>query len=110
MIKKNDFKNLKLIFNNCNINIKKIISNRFFIKGSIISDKNPDIDTFFYIQFNENNSKIFFVENYSIKFEQSFKFGTKIIKGYSKKTSLNLDMINKVIENKKYTNIILKVN
>ena len=46
MIKKNDFKNLKLIFNNCNINIRKIISNTF-IKGSIISDKNPDIDFFF---------------------------------------------------------------
>ena len=46
MIKKNDFKNLKLIFNNCNINIRKIISNTF-IKGSIISDKNPDIDSFF---------------------------------------------------------------
>ena len=106
MIKKNDFKNLKLIFNNCNINIRKIISNTF-IKGSIISDKNPDIDSFFHIQFNENNSKIFFVENGSIKFEQSFKFGTKIIsKDITKITSLNLDMINKVIENNPYTNII----
>ena len=106
MIKKNDFKNLNLIFNNFNINIRKIISNTF-IKGSIISDKNPDIDSFFHIQFNENNSKIFFVENGSIKFEQSFKFGTKIIsKDITKITSLNLDMINKVIENNPYTNII----
>ena len=106
MIKKNDFKNLKLIFDNCNINIKKIISNTF-VKGTIISDKNPDIESFFHIQFNENNSKIFYVENGSIKFEQSFKFGTKIIsKDITKITSLNLDMINKVIENNPYTNII----
>ena len=42
----------------------------------------------------------YFVENGSIKFEQSFKFGTKIIsKDITKITSLNLDMINKVIEN-----------
>ena len=105
MIKKNDFKNLKLIFNNCNINIRKIISNTF-IKGSIISDKNPDID-FFFISNSMKITQNIFVENGSIKFEQSFKFGTKIIsKDITKITSLNLDMINKVIENNPYTNII----
>ena len=78
MINKNDYKNLENIFKQCNLKIKKILLESF-VKGSLINDNNPKIDTFFYIQINDKNSKIFYVENNAIKFEQKFNFGTEII-------------------------------
>lgn len=98
LINENDYKNLKSVFDNCNIKIKKIITDSF-LKGTIISKSNPDSDTFFHIQLNENTCKIFCSENDSIKFEQIFKFGTNIItKDISKITSLKLESINKIID------------
>ena len=78
LINKNDYKNLENIFKQCNLKIKKILLESF-VKGSLINDNNPKIDTFFYIQIEDKNSKIFYVENNAIKFEQKFNFGTEII-------------------------------
>ena len=98
MINKNYYKNLKAIFDNCNIKIKKIISNNF-VKGTMISDTYLNVNTFFHIQLNENDSKIFYFENDSFKYEQSFKFGTKLIlKDIAKVTSLSMEIIAKLIE------------
>ena len=45
-----------------------------------------------------NNSKIFYFENNSLKFEQDFKFGTDIIiKDISKITSLKNDTVKKIL-------------
>ena len=56
--------------------------------------------TFFQIRINENNSKIFYFENDTLKFEQNFKFGTSIIaKDISKITTLKLDTIRKILDN-----------
>ena len=47
---------------------------------------------------NENNSKIFYFENNSLKFEQDFKFGSDIIiKDISKITSLKTETIKKIL-------------
>ena len=98
MIKENDLKNLKTMFDTCNIKIKKIITESF-VKGAIINNSNPSVDTFLHIQISENNCKIFYTENSSIKFEEVFKFGSKMIeKDISKVTSLNLEIVNKIIE------------
>ena len=71
-----------------------------FIKGANISDNQNNIDTFFLIEINEKNSKIFFFENDSLKFEQNFEFGTEIIvKDISKITALNTELV-RVILNK----------
>ena len=78
LINKNDYKNLENIFNKCNLRIKKLLLESF-VKGSLINDNNPEIDTFFYIQIDKKNSKIFYVENNAIKYEQKFNFGTEII-------------------------------
>ena len=78
MINLKDYKNLENIFNQCNLKIKKILLESF-IKGSLIVDSNLKIDTFFYIQIEEKNSKIFYVKNNAVKFEQKFNFGTEII-------------------------------
>ena len=78
LINKNDYKNLENIFNQCNLRIKKLLLESF-VKGSLINDDNPKIDTFFYIQIESKNSKIFYVENNAIKYEQKFNFGTELI-------------------------------
>ena len=108
LINKNDFKNIKNIFDNCNLNIKKII-NKSFIKGANLSDNSKNIDTFFHIKILENNSKIFYFENDSIKFEQNFKFGTNIIiKDISKIISLKEDTVIKVLNKINLNNNILE--
>ena len=75
LINKNDYKNIQNIFKQSNLRIKKILLESF-VKGSLINEINPKIETFFYIQIEEKNSKIFCVKNNAIKFEQKFNFGT----------------------------------
>lgn len=101
LINENDYKNLENIFKQCNLKIKKILIESF-IKGTLINDNNPKIDTFFYVQIEDKISKIFFVENNSIKFEQKFNFGTEIIvSDICKITSLEKDSVKDLIlENK----------
>ena len=103
LIKTNDYKNLKNIFEKCNLKIKKILL-KSFIKGAHVSDKNPNIDTFFQIEINRNNSKIFYFENNSLKFEQNFKFGSDmILKDISKITSLKKETIKKILNDIKFS-------
>ena len=98
LINYNDDKNLNLIINKCNLKLKKIFL-KSFIKGTRLSDDYKNIDTFFYIQIKDNNSKIFYFENDSLKSEQNFRFGTDIIiKDISKITSLKIDTVKKILE------------
>jgi len=93
----NDYKNLKKIFEKCNLKIKKILFDSF-VKGALISDMNPNINTFYYIQINKNDAKIFFIENDAIKYEQKFNFGTDIVsQDISKVTYLKKSTIFKII-------------
>ncbi len=102
LINKNDFKNLQNIFEKCNLKIKKILLNSF-VTGSLLSDSNSKINTFFHIQINKESSKIFYVENDSIKFEQKFKFGTEIIlRDIAKITFLKIDIIENILKQNPY--------
>ncbi len=97
LINSNDYKNIKSIFDNCNLNIKKILI-KSFIKGANKSENLKNADTFFQINIYENNSKIFYFENNSLKFEQNFKFGTNIIiRDISKITSLKIDTVKMIL-------------
>ena len=99
LINKNDYKNLINIFENCNLKIRRIFLDSF-VKGSFISNDNPKVDTFLYIQIKEDISKIFYIENDSVKYEQKFNFGTKIVtQDISKITSLNIESVENIIEN-----------
>ncbi len=98
LINTNDYKNLKVIFERCNLKIKKILI-KSFIKGANLSDSKKGLDTFFHLKINNNDSKIFFFENNSLKSEFSFNFGTEIIiRDISKITSLKTERI-KIILN-----------
>ena len=104
LINSNDHRNLKNIFNKCNLKIKKILI-KSFIEGAVINKNYKDNDTFFYIKINENNSKIFYFENNSLKSEQNFKFGMNIIlKDISKITSLKIDTIKNFLDKTLLTN------
>lgn len=97
LINSNDFKNLKSIFEECNLRIKKILL-KSYLKGAFISDKNLNLDTFFFVEISSSNSKIFYFENDCLKFEQSFKFGYDIIlKDISKITLFKKDIIEEIL-------------
>ncbi len=103
LINNNDFNNLNNIFDKCNLKIKKILL-KSFVEGAYLSNKNPNIDTFFLAKINENNSKIFFFENNALKFEQNFSFGSNlVINDISKITSLNKSIVKKILSNSKLT-------
>ena len=99
LINSNDYKNLKYIFDKCNLKINKIIL-KSFIKGANLSEKNNDIETFYQVRVNKEKSKIFIFENNSLKFEQDFKFGFNVvIRDICKITSLSQHTVKNVIEN-----------
>ena len=97
LINNNDHNNLKSIFNKCNLKIKRIFI-KSFVEGSYISNTNPEIDTFFKIKISSNNSQIFYFENDSLIFQQNFDFGSDLIfNDISKITSLNLNIVKKIV-------------
>ena len=64
---KNNYKSLKRIFDKCNLKIRKIFI-KSFVLGVNISDRHKNNTTFFHIKIKENNSKIFYFENNSLKY------------------------------------------
>ena len=108
VLNNNDYSNLIKIFDNCNLKIKKILF-KSFVEGSIISNENTDLNTFFQIKINENNSQIFFFEDDSLKFEQNFNFGLDLIlRDISRITSLKKNIIKNIINNIEPTKNIAK--
>ena len=97
LIDKNDYKNLKHIFEKSNLKIKKILL-KSFVKGAYTSKTNSKTDSFFQIHLGNENCKIFFFENNSLIFEQIFNFGVNIIiKDISKLTSLKEDIVKNIL-------------
>ena len=97
LINSNDNKNINNIFERCNLKIKKILV-KSFIKGAYISNNYKNTESFFYIKISDNNSKIFYFENNSLKSEETFKFGIDIImRDISKITTLKIETIKKIL-------------
>ncbi len=106
LIDENIFKNLKHIFDSCNLKVKKLFL-KSFLKGAYLSNYNNKADTFCQININNAKSKILYFENNALKFEQDFKFGSDIIiKDISKITSLKTEFIkNFLIKNELNQNL-----
>jgi len=68
LINNNDLKNLNIIFEKCNLKIKKILL-KSFVEGSHLISVNKGNDTFFQIKIDYNNSQLSYFENESLKFE-----------------------------------------
>ena len=108
LIDKNIFKNLINIFDKCNLKIKKIL-HKSFVEGSLISNNNKNLSTFFHINIDINNSQIFYFENNSLKSDQNFDFGSDlVIKDISKITSLKTELVKKIINSVQCTQDISK--
>lgn len=108
LINENDYKNLNNIFNKCNLRIKKVFL-KSFVEGSYISTKNENLDTFYQIKINSHDSQLFYFENDSLKFEQSFDFGSDIVaRDISKITSLKIEIVKKIINSLSLTHDTLK--
>ena len=98
LIDKNDYKNLKYIFDKNSLKIKKILF-KSFVKGAHTSKTNSKADSFFQIHLGNDSSKIFYFENNSLKFEKIFNFGVNIIiKDISKLTSLKEDIVKTILK------------
>ena len=103
MIDNNDFKNLKNIFDKCNLRLKKIIS-KSFIEGVNVINTDQNYETFFKIEISENKSKLFFFENGSLKYIEKFNFGTKLIlNDISKVTAIKNETIIKILRNSNFS-------
>ena len=99
LIYKNDYKNLNNIFNKCNLKIKKILLKNF-VEGTFLINENKNLNTFFKIEINENISKLFYFENFVLKFAQNFNFGSNLIlSDISKVTSLKKNNVSKILSN-----------
>jgi cell division protein FtsA len=108
LINLNDYKNINNILDKCNLKIKKIIL-KSFIKGAYLINNNQNTETFFQIQIGNDNSKILYFENSSLKFEQDFNFGLNIIiKDISKITSLKVNTVKEIIKKTKFENNFLE--
>ena len=96
LIKNNELKNLKTLFNKCNLGINKIILKNFSDGIKIINNfKN---DTFIKIKIGKSESTLSFFFESAFCFFQKFNFGSDIIlKDISKVCSLEISTIQKII-------------
>ena len=96
LIKDNELKNLKTIFNRCNLSLNKIIL-KSFTEGIKIIKKNK-IDTFIKIEINENDSNLIFFSESAFCYFQKFNFGSNmILKDISKVCSLEISKVRNII-------------
>ena len=104
LIKQNDFKNIKQIFNKNNLNVKKVLIKEF-IEGTQLIDQNNNIETFFKIKINKDSSNISFFDKSSFRYVEYFNFGTSIIfKDIMKVCSINYEIIEKILADKSFQN------
>ena len=107
LINENDYKNIKNIFNKCNLKIKKILL-KSFVEGVFLINENKKLDTFFKLEISNNNTELFYFENRALKFSQNFEFGSDLVlNDVSKITLLNKDIVNKIFSNLQNSNEIL---
>ncbi len=96
LIKNNELKNLKTLFNKCNLDINKIILKNFSDGIKIINSYKNDTFIKFKISKNETNLLFFFESAFC--FSQKFNFGSDIIlKDISKVCSLEISSVRKII-------------
>ena len=96
LIKNNELKNLKTLFNKCNLDINKIILKNFSDGIKLINSyKN---DTFIKIKISKDESNLSFFFESALCFSQKFNFGSDmILKDISKVCSLEISTVRKIV-------------
>jgi len=96
LMKDNELKNLKTLFNRCNLNLNKIIL-KSFTEGIKVINKDQ-INTFIKININREDSSVSFFSESAFCFFQKFDFGSDIIlKDISKVCSLKISNVKKIV-------------
>ncbi len=107
LIKNNDLKNIKHLFNKNDLSVKKILIKNF-IEGVELIDKNKNSDTFFKIKINKDSSNLIFFDKSSFRYVENFNFGSSIIlKDIKKICSIDNETIKKILLDKPYENKIV---
>ena len=78
MIENNDLKNIKKLFNQNNLEVKKILIKNFVEGAQLINDNN-NVQTFFKIKINKETSNISFFDKAAFRYEEQFNFGSNMI-------------------------------
>ena len=100
LIGNNDYKNIKKIFSQNNLNVKKFLL-KSFVSGTQLINQNKNTETFFKIRINKNKSQIIFFDNGSLRYVENFNFGTDILyKDIVKICSISNEVIEKILLNK----------
>ena len=102
---KNDLKNIKLILNNCHIEIERIIL-KPFAEGINKIIKNNIIHDYCEIKLKNNLTNISFFKNKSLIYSQDFLFGSDIIiKDIVKVCSLSSEIVTNIIKEISFDNL-----
>ena len=105
LLPKNDLKNLKLLLNNCSLNIERIIL-KPFAQGLQKMIKKREKKTFAIINIHKNKSNISIFNNFSFVYSEAFCFGTDVImKDISKVCSLNIDNVKNIFSKLNFDDI-----
>ena len=100
LIRNNDLKNIKQIFNKINLNVKKIFLKNFS-EGVQLINKEKNTETFFKIKLSKDESHISFFENSAFRYSENFNFGTDIIfKDIVKVCSIDKEIIKNFLSDK----------
>ena len=95
---KNNLKNIKALFDNCDLKIERIITKPLACGINLLNKKNKKTD-FLLINFDKEFSSISFFEESSLVFTKIFPFGTNsIINDISKLCSINENEVRLIIK------------
>ena len=97
LLSKNDTKNIKLVLNQCNINIERIVFKPFVYAIDIIN-KNEINENFFVVNIKKDRSSISQINDKSFVYHEDFSFGSDvIIRDIKKLISLSFNSIRKIL-------------
>ena len=104
LIRNNDLKNIKQIFNKSSLKIKKILIKNF-IEGTQLIHQNNNTETFFKIKISKDRSHISFFDKSSFRYVEHFNFGTSIIfKDVAKICSIDNEITENILSDRLYKN------
>ena len=106
LVNKNILKNIKSVFNNCGLNIEKIIL-KSFADGVNLSSKNNSDKNFTILTLEKDKINISLFKNRSFIFTENFNFGLNLIfKDISKLCSLKIEEVYSFMKEVELRNIL----
>jgi len=100
LLPKTDLQNIKLAFNNCHINIERVILKPFADGVYQLKKNYTETNIIFFININKDTIEVSIFNNKSFLSSEFFSFGSNIImKDVTKLCSLSLDIVQNIFSN-----------